>query len=243
MDCPHRVPHSVCMVHQATANGNVVLSRKEKLALRRAEAREQRALEEEAAALERQADARSRSARERAADAERGAPPQPARSFRLPQTLLPDLLAAWELLQILAPVLQVRSCPLLAQADCALHCHTRWCWKAKQEVLRFAVSLQTPYLPFWRLEAAICPGPVKEGVPAVRGFNEAGDRKAGDEGIGQTQKQANDEAEVGFELFSLVRARQKVHTRQIDPDCSACTDTFVRLMHRLESTGHPSSSA
>lgn len=88
------------------------LTRKEKLALRRAEAREQRLAEEEAAALERQAEARSRSERERAADAERGAPPQPARSFRLPQALLPELLAVWELLQILAPVLQASMPPL-----------------------------------------------------------------------------------------------------------------------------------
>lgn len=92
---------------QGTAHGDVPLTRKEKLALRRAEAREQRALEEQAAERERQAEARSRSERERAADAERGAPPEPSRSFRLPQSLLPDLLAVWELLQILAPILQV----------------------------------------------------------------------------------------------------------------------------------------
>lgn len=67
--------------------------RKGKLALQR----------EEAAAEE-----RSRSKRERAADAERGPPPELTRSFRLPQQLLPDLLTVWELLQTLAPVLQVR---------------------------------------------------------------------------------------------------------------------------------------
>ena len=27
--------------------------------------------------------------------------------------------------------------------------------------------VQTPYIPLWRFEAALCPGPVKAGVPAV----------------------------------------------------------------------------
>ena len=37
----------------------------------------------------------------------RGPAPEPARSFRLPQQLVPDLLMLWELLQTLAPTLQV----------------------------------------------------------------------------------------------------------------------------------------
>lgn len=27
--------------------------------------------------------------------------------------------------------------------------------------------VQTPYIPLWRFEAALCPGPIKAGVPAV----------------------------------------------------------------------------
>ena len=38
---------------------------------------------------------------------QRGSPPESARNFRLPQSLLLDALAAWELLQMLAPTLQV----------------------------------------------------------------------------------------------------------------------------------------
>lgn len=68
------------------------------------------AAQREAAAAEAAEELRSRSKRERAADIERGPPPEPTRSFRLPQQLLPDLLTIWELLQTLAPVLQVRQC-------------------------------------------------------------------------------------------------------------------------------------
>ena len=76
-------------------SGGVPLGRRGKLALQR-----------EAAAAEAAAEARTRSKREREADAARGPPPDPLRSFRLPQPLLPDLLTVWELLQMLAPVLQ-----------------------------------------------------------------------------------------------------------------------------------------
>ncbi len=34
-------------------------------------------------------------------------------------------------------------------------------------ILTGARVLQTPYIPLWRFEAALCPGPIKEGVPAV----------------------------------------------------------------------------
>ena len=27
--------------------------------------------------------------------------------------------------------------------------------------------MQTPYIPLWRFEAALCPGPIKVGVPVV----------------------------------------------------------------------------
>ena len=27
--------------------------------------------------------------------------------------------------------------------------------------------VQTPYVPLWRFEAALCPGPIKAGVPVV----------------------------------------------------------------------------
>ena len=50
-----------------------------------------------------------RAERDRAAADERGPPPEPSRAFRLPAALLPDLLATWELLQLLAPTLQVRA--------------------------------------------------------------------------------------------------------------------------------------
>ncbi|CAL8466956.1 g6492 [Coccomyxa elongata] len=112
--------------------GGTPLGRRGKLALQR-----------EAAAAEAAAEARTRSKREREADAARGPPPEPARSFRLPQPLLPDLLTVWELLQMLAP---------------------------------------TPYLPFWRLEAAVCPGPVKAGVPTVPGYEEPGSGKGAEDG-------------------------------------------------------------
>ena len=55
-----------------------------------------------------QAEAAERAQRDRAASEQRGPAPEPARSFRLPQQLLPDLLVLWELLQTLAPTLQVR---------------------------------------------------------------------------------------------------------------------------------------
>ena len=87
---------SIMCCHKGVENGGTPLGRKGKLAAAR-----------EAAAVEAAAEQRGRSKRERAADAERGAPPEPTRSFRLPQQLLPDLLAVWELLQTLAPVLQV----------------------------------------------------------------------------------------------------------------------------------------
>lgn len=80
--------------------GGTPLGRRGKLALQR-----------EAAAAEAAAEARTRSKREREADAARGPPPDPARSFRLPQPLLPDLLTVWELLQIMAPVLQAGFIP------------------------------------------------------------------------------------------------------------------------------------
>lgn len=48
-----------------------------------------------------------RAERDRVASEQRGSPPEVARGFRLPQSLLPDALAAWELLQMLAPTLQV----------------------------------------------------------------------------------------------------------------------------------------
>ena len=54
-----------------------------------------------------QAEAAERAERDRMAAEERGPAPEPARSFRLPQQLLPDLLVLWELLQTLAPTLQV----------------------------------------------------------------------------------------------------------------------------------------
>ena len=34
-------------------------------------------------------------------------------------------------------------------------------------ILREVSVVQTPYVPLWRFEAALCPGPIKEGVPAV----------------------------------------------------------------------------
>ena len=54
-----------------------------------------------------QAEAAERAERDRVAAEERGPAPEPARSFRLPQQLVPDLLVLWELLQTLAPTLQV----------------------------------------------------------------------------------------------------------------------------------------
>lgn len=56
-----------------------------------------------------QAEATERAEHDRAAAEARGPAPEPARSFRLPQQLIPDLLVLWELLQTLAPTLQV--CP------------------------------------------------------------------------------------------------------------------------------------
>ena len=45
-----------------------------------------------------QAEAAERAEHDRAAAEERGPAPEPARSFRLPQQLIPDLLVLWELL-------------------------------------------------------------------------------------------------------------------------------------------------
>ena len=33
--------------------------------------------------------------------------------------------------------------------------------------LNCAAAAQTPYVPLWRFEAALCPGPVKAGVPTI----------------------------------------------------------------------------
>ena len=54
-----------------------------------------------------QAEAAECAEHDRAAAEERGPAPEPVRSFRLPQQLVPDLLVLWELLQTLAPTLQV----------------------------------------------------------------------------------------------------------------------------------------
>ena len=67
-----------------------------------------------------QAVAAERAERDRVAADERGPPPEPCRAFRLPPALLPDLLATWELLQLLAPTLQVLVCTAPSNA-CRLH--------------------------------------------------------------------------------------------------------------------------
>jgi hypothetical protein len=48
-------------------------------------------------------------------------------------------------------------------------------------------ALQTPYLPLWRLEAAICPGPIKAGVPTVPGVEEPKFGKGGEGGEEATE--------------------------------------------------------
>lgn len=37
-------------------------------------------------------------------------------------------------------------------------------------------ALQTPYVPLWRFEAALCPGPIKGGVPTVPELEESPDK-------------------------------------------------------------------
>lgn len=44
--------------------------------------------------------------------------------------------------------------------------HTQTSGSSEQDVACVPCA-QTPFLPFWRLEAAVCPGPVKEGVALV----------------------------------------------------------------------------
>lgn len=83
------------------------MTRKEKLAMWRARRLAAKAAEEEAADAERQAERVQRAQRDNAAAEARGAPPEPERGLRLPGALVPDLLAVWELLQTLAPTLQV----------------------------------------------------------------------------------------------------------------------------------------
>ncbi len=58
----------------------------------------------------------------------------------------------------------------------------------KVSYYRCAHVLQTPYLPFWRLEAAVCPGPVKAGVPAVPGYGEPGSGKGTEVPVEATRK-------------------------------------------------------
>lgn len=57
----------------------------------------------EAARQARQAKVRAKALREKESDEARGPPPAPARDFRLPMHLVPDLLVTWELLQVCSP--------------------------------------------------------------------------------------------------------------------------------------------
>ena len=48
----------------------------------------------------------SKAQRDREADAKRGSPPPPKRTFRAPQALVPDIITVWELLHVGHPRLQ-----------------------------------------------------------------------------------------------------------------------------------------
>lgn len=58
--------------------------------------------------------------------------------------------------------------------------------------LIYCAVVQTPYIPLWRFEAALCPGPIKEGLPTVPEFEESPEGQADAEA--KLSKQAAEEA-------------------------------------------------
>lgn len=53
--------------------------------------------------------------------------------------------------------------------------------------LIYCAAVQTPYIPLWRFEAALCPGPIKEGLPTVPELEEKPERQADAEAKPSTQ--------------------------------------------------------
>ena len=58
--------------------------------------------------------------------------------------------------------------------------------------LIYCAVVQTPYIPLWRFEAALCPGPIKDGLPTVPELEESPEGQADAEA--KPGKQAAEEA-------------------------------------------------
>ncbi len=61
--------------------------------------------------------------------------------------------------------------------------------------------MQTPYVPLWRFEAALCPGPVKAGVPTVPELHELSEEPAKADEVQQAADAAPEQEEQSKVIY------------------------------------------